>query len=209
LSKIDIVPRDQATLIQWKADVRFLRALSYFELIKRYGGVPLVGDAVFGEFDKVQLKRNTFEECVNYIVAECDAIKNIERPDPVPTADWGRISKGIVYTLKAKVLNYAASPLFNGGAGSTNGLQGYTAFDKERWNKAAQAAKDVINLNVYGLETNFNNIFTTRRSTACQARSDFGLLAGNHYRCRIKQWAYWFCQRSIRRWQNQPDAGFG
>jgi len=164
LSKIDIVPRDAATKTFWKADARFLRAISYFELLKRYGGVPLVGDSVFKATDNIQIKRNTFEECVNYIVKECDAIKTIERADPVATADWGRISKGIVYTLKAKVLLYAASPLFNGGSGSTNGLQGYPTFDKERWNVAAQAAKDVINLNVYGLETSYTTIFTTRRS---------------------------------------------
>lgn len=165
LAKIDIVPRDAATKTLWKADVRFLRALTYFELIKRYGGVPIIGDAVYTINDKPQPKRNTFEECVNYIVNECDAIKTIERADPVATADWGRISRGIVYTLKAKVLNYAASPLFNGNSASTNGLQGYTAFDKERWGKAAQAAKDVINLNIYGLETSYATLFVTRRST--------------------------------------------
>jgi hypothetical protein len=164
LSKIDIVPRDAATKTLWKADARFLRAMSYFELIKRYGGVPLVGDSVFKVTDNIQLKRNTFEECVNYIVKECDAIKTIERTDPVASADWGRISRGIVYTLKAKVLLYAASPLFNGGSGSANGLQGYPTYDKERWNVAAQAVKDVINLNVYGLETSYTTIFITRRS---------------------------------------------
>lgn len=166
LAKINIVPRDAATKTLWKADVRFLRALTYFELIKRYGGVPLVGDAVYTIDDNVKARRNTFEECVNYIVSECDAIKAIERPDPVASADWGRISRGIVYTLKAKVLNYAASPLFNGGRPSANGLQGYVSYDKERWNKAAQAAKDVINLNIYGLETSYATLFVTRRSTA-------------------------------------------
>lgn len=168
LAKVDVVPRDAATKILWKADVRFLRAISYFELLKRYGGVPLIGDAVYGADDNIQLKRNTFEECVNYIVNECDAIKTMERPDPVSSSDWGHISRGIVYTLKAKVLNYAASPLFNGGSASANGLQGYPTYDKERWNKAAVAAKDVINLNVYGLETNFNTLFTTRRSTTAK-----------------------------------------
>jgi hypothetical protein len=41
LAKQSIVPRDALTKQYWRAEVRFMRAYSYFELIKRYGGVPL------------------------------------------------------------------------------------------------------------------------------------------------------------------------
>src|SRR5690606_35739317 len=47
LSKIDITPVDEQVKNYWKADARFLRAMFYFELVKRYGGVPLVGDVVY------------------------------------------------------------------------------------------------------------------------------------------------------------------
>ncbi|WP_205500070.1 RagB/SusD family nutrient uptake outer membrane protein [Rufibacter psychrotolerans] len=170
LSKIDVVPVPEGMSRNWKADARFLRAMFYFELLKRYGGIPLVGDTVFNVSDKIDLKRNTFEECVNYIVSECDAIKDMARPDPVPATEYGRISKGIVLTLKAKVLNYAASPLYNGGNIALNSaskevaaLQGYLEYDASRWVKAAQAAKDVIDLGVYALESN-NNLFIQRRN---------------------------------------------
>ncbi|MEQ7801166.1 RagB/SusD family nutrient uptake outer membrane protein [Pedobacter sp. ASV1-7] len=170
LSKIDIVPLTDEVKNNWKADARFLRAMFYFELVKRYGGVPIVGDTVFNIGDRVEPKRNTFEECVNYIVSECDAIKDIARKDPVSITDWGRVSKGIVLTLKAKILNYAASYLYNGGNIALNdgnpandALQGYLNFDATRWEKAAQAAKDVMDLGIYDLENN-NNLFIERRN---------------------------------------------
>src|SRR5690606_12572052 len=117
--------------------------------------------------DLIQLKRNTFEECVNYIVSECDAIKDLTRPEPIPNGDWGRISKGVVLTLKAKVLNLAASPLYNGGniavSSPSAPYQGYLNYDVSRWQKAADAAKDVIDLGTYALVANIN-IFTQRKN---------------------------------------------
>src|SRR5690606_14209678 len=115
LSKIDIVPLSEEMNKNWKAEARFLRAMFYFEIIKRYGGVPLVGDTVFNVSDRIDLRRNTFEECVNYVVSELDAIKGMAMQDPVEAGNWGRVSQGVVLALKAKILNYAASPLFNGG----------------------------------------------------------------------------------------------
>jgi hypothetical protein len=58
-----------------ESEARFLRAYFYFELIKRYGGVPLMGNKVLTITDDVSLPRNSFDECVKYIVSECDAIK--------------------------------------------------------------------------------------------------------------------------------------
>jgi hypothetical protein len=175
LNNIDVVPAPEATSNYWKADARFLRAMFYFELLKRYGGVPLVGDTVYHATDVVMPARNTFAECVDFIVSECDAIKDIARPDPVSANDFGRISKAIVLTLKAKVLNYAASPLYNGGNialgdgdPANDALQGYLSYDASRWEKAAQAAKDVINLNVYTLAPytgSTNAVFYIRRNT--------------------------------------------
>jgi hypothetical protein len=168
LSKIDVVPTGEEKKAFWKVDARFLRAMLYFEMLKRYGGIPLIGDVVFNPTDDLKLSRNTFEECVNYIVSECDAIKDIARPDPIVNGDWGRVSKGVVLTLKAKVLNLAASPLYNGeniamGTPSAS-FQGYLNYDADRWQKAADAAQDVMNLGIYALVSN-NSLFTQRRNT--------------------------------------------
>jgi len=168
MSKVDIVPKPDEIKI-WKGEARFLRALFYFELLKRYGGVPLVGDKVFSSNEDIQLPRNTFEECVNYIVSECDAIKGVVRAEPISTTDFGKVSRGAVLALKSRVLLYAASPLYNGGvpSGATaeqKALMGYPTYDAERWNKAAQAANDLLTLNVYPLEATYNNVFLNRRN---------------------------------------------
>ncbi len=145
----------QDLLIQgqyWKAENRFLRAMFYYELIKRYGGVPLLGDRVLTLSDDLKLPRSSFDACVDYVVNECDAIKNDLRPDPVAAGDYGRITKGVALTLKAKILLLAASPLNNAGN------------DIARWRRAKDAAGDVIRLNVFSLESSFSNVFLTRKN---------------------------------------------
>lgn len=146
----------------WRQEARFLRALAYFELLKRYGGVPLMGDKVRQVNDDVALPRNSFEEVVNYIVAECDKAADSAWQDPVEDSRWGYVTKGAVLALKARTLLYAASPLFNGGnIDPDNNLTGYTNYDAGRWSKAATASRDLILYNKFSLQTDFKKIFIT------------------------------------------------
>lgn len=147
----------------WKAEAKFLRAMFYFELVKRYGGVPLLGDKVFQLNDNLNIPRNSFADCIQYISDECDAIKDSLRSDPIDPASIERPTKGAALALKARVLLYAASPLYNGGnVSSSNNLTGYTDYSADRWNLAAQAAKAVMDLNVFALDTSFNDIFVNQ-----------------------------------------------
>jgi hypothetical protein len=151
LSKIDVVPITAENKQYAKAEARFLRAMFYFELIKRYGGVPLLGDKVFALNDNVNLPRNTFEECANYIVSECDAISGLLRGDAaVITTLLGHAPKGAALALKSRTLLYAASPLHNPSGSSA------------KWQAAADAAKALIDLNYYALNASFGGTFTTR-----------------------------------------------
>lgn len=152
-----------------KAEARFLRAHSYFELVKRYGGVPLMGDKVYELEDDMELPRNTFSQCIDYIVSELDEIKDDLRTLPMPDAgDYAHApTKEACMAMKARVLLYAASPLFNEKPiESGNELIGYASYDRERWNLAAQAAKDLIDMfgpngkKTLDLTTNYRNIFT-------------------------------------------------
>jgi hypothetical protein len=168
LSQVGVVPVP-LLIPYWKAEARFLRVLFYFELVKRYGGVPIIGDTVFAPSDNIQFKRNTFDECVTYIVKECDSIKNAVKAEPISTSDWGKASRGAVLALKSRILLYAASPLYNGGLTSgesplQQSLTGYPTYDAERWNKAAVAANDLLALNVYSLEPTYNNVFLNRQN---------------------------------------------
>lgn len=169
LSNIDKVPADPNSITIWKAEARYIRALLYFELVKRYGGVPLIGDQVFTINDDLSIPRNTYEECINYIVSECDAVKGILTPEPVSDSNWGKIPRGAAIALKGRALLYAASPLFNGGGISTNtnlkALMGYPTYDANRWQKALDAANELIGLNYYALQTSFSGVFTTKKNT--------------------------------------------
>lgn len=133
--------------VTMKAEARFLRAWFYFQLLRRYGGIPLMGDKVYTIKDDLELPRNTFEECVNYIVSELDDIQDSLRTLPISNAaEYAHVvTKETCMALKSRVLLYAASPLFNGQTlEEGNPLVGYVDYDKERWKKAADAAKAFI-----------------------------------------------------------------
>ncbi|SER24652.1 Starch-binding associating with outer membrane [Pedobacter rhizosphaerae] len=172
LSNIDRVPMAAQTKRYWKAEARYVRALMYFELLKRYGGIPLVGNKVLTVDDKLELPRNSYADCVNYIVNECDAIKDslrLETGANYTTSDWGRIAKGAAIALKCRTYLYAASPLFNGGAVegdlAKKILTSYPAYDVNRWQLVVNAAQELIGLNYYALNSSFGNVFTVNKNT--------------------------------------------
>jgi hypothetical protein len=158
---------------QMKAEARFLRAWYYAILLKHYGGVHLVGDSIYNYNDKIPVARNTYEECVNYIVSECNAAAQ-DLPTSQSNTTYGRASKGACWALKSRVLLYAASPLFNESplSGTKNdAVLGYTSFSRERWKAAKDAAEAVIGLGAFSLYTDnstpgagFQKVFTERHN---------------------------------------------
>jgi len=156
LANIDVVPliatQDK---IYYKAEARFIRAMCYFELVKRYGGVPLLGDKVLALTDNLNIPRNTLTECTNYILSECDAITGLLRPDlPSSTGGFvGRITQTAPLALKSRLLLYLASPLYNPGN------------DLTKWQAAANAANAIISQNIFTLSPSFSTLFTTRSNS--------------------------------------------
>ena len=150
--------RDVKSIRALRFENRVLRAYFYFELLKRYGGVPLVKTSLSADSNTL-LPRNTVDEVVNYIVSEIDASK-----DSLIT-NWGRdfdigldgrITKGAALALKSRVLLYAASPLYV-DFGDTNEANKPT--DIAMWKSAADAAKAVIDLNQYELASSYADLF--------------------------------------------------
>ena len=192
LANIDRVPALPANIVIWKAEARFIRAMVTWELVKRYGGVPLVRDRLFTLEDDLALPRNSYADCVSYIVSECDAIRNdLRLPGSIPDGEWGRIPRTAALALKSRVLLYAASPLYNGGQvnGATQ-LQGYPSYDAGRWTLALNAAQDLMTApnNVHSLITTpaataFASVFTTKKNAeiilAKQSANSFNLETWN------------------------------
>ncbi|MGV3765121.1 MAG: RagB/SusD family nutrient uptake outer membrane protein [Chitinophagaceae bacterium] len=159
LKNINNTPLSPDLRRRTSGEARFMRAWYYHQLLRFYGGTPLLGDSVYSPSDLISLPRNTYAECVDYLVSELDAVAEI-LPPFYEGADYGRVTKGAAMALKARVLLYAASPLQNGGYNNSDGftatdeqkaLVSYPAYDENRWKKAADAYKAVMDLNLYGL----------------------------------------------------------
>lgn len=156
-----IYQQNLAEIARWEYEARFLRAYFYFELVKRYGGVPLLTTSLALGDDFSQYKRNTLEECINFITTECDiAAANLPlNTSTIPYVngnDLGRVTKLSALALKSRVLLYAASDLFNTpswAAGYSNPeLISLPAGNRnDRWKVASDAAKIVIDAGVPAL----------------------------------------------------------
>ncbi|MES2276423.1 MAG: RagB/SusD family nutrient uptake outer membrane protein [Bacteroidota bacterium] len=157
LQNVDSSPLSAGKKVRVKGEARFLRALYYSYLMRYFGGIPLVGDKVFDVAEPGTVVRGTYDECVKYLVGELDAIAP-NMPLSYTGLDYGRITKGACLALKARVLLYAASPLYNGGSTATSApliaATAYPTADANRWVAARDAAKAVMDLGVYALNTN-------------------------------------------------------
>ncbi len=131
-------------------EAHFLRAYYYQQLLRYYGGVPLI-DLPAALDDDFEVARNTYEENVNFIVADLEqAIDLLDGKEDTP----GRASMLAAMALKSRVLLYAASDIHDGPTASSVGAIGeynnlelvaYTSGDQQaRWQAARTAAKDVV-----------------------------------------------------------------
>lgn len=154
-----------------KAEARFLRAYFYFCLLRRYGPVYIWGDQdsdILISPDSVD--RHPLAVNVDFIVSEFD--KSITAlPTQITDQAWlGRITKGAVMAAKAELLLYMARPLFNGaelyrGMKNRNGESLFPqAPDQNKWELAAKAAKEVIDLNQYTLYENKTEVDPFRKA---------------------------------------------
>lgn len=149
LANIEQVPMSQAHKNLLIAELKFIRAFRYQDLIRNYGGVPLVGDKVYELSDNLTdpdlFKRASIQECIDYVVSELDEAAAGLPEENSGTWLKGRATKGAAMALKARILLYAASPLYNAGT----------------WEDAARAAKAVMDLGRYSLFSDYQNLFLT------------------------------------------------
>ncbi|WP_255412430.1 RagB/SusD family nutrient uptake outer membrane protein [Dysgonomonas sp. Marseille-P4361] len=144
-----------------KAQGYFIRGYAYWTLLRQYGPLPMIPEEGFEidmSYDELSVQRNTFDECVDII--EKDFIIAAQTLPMSRTAtNIGRPTKGAALAARARLLNLAASPLFNGNKDLFS-LKNYDGvqlinqeYDEKKWAKAAAAAKSVIDLGVYELYT--------------------------------------------------------
>lgn len=149
---------DEETQLRWTAEAKFLKAYFHFFLFRMYGPIPLIKDntPISEEGDGVRFFREPVDEVVDYIVQLLDEAA----PDLPPVIadqgnEMGRPTKIMALALKAQVLTYAASPLFNGTVDQApafslvdkRGIELFSqTYDPNKWQLAADALLEVINL---------------------------------------------------------------
>lgn len=148
LNNLDSIQMSDARKARLKAELQFIRAFRYHDIIRNYGRAVLMGDKVYYLTDNLQdeslFKRASLKESIDYTVAQLDEAAAGLPTDNSDSWPLGRATKGAALALKARLLLYAASPLYNVGT----------------WEAAATAAQAVISMNKYSISQNgYGNLF--------------------------------------------------
>lgn len=142
----------------WRAEAHFLRAYFNFELLKRYGPIPIIKSTLDINKDYSDTPRPTMKEVVEFIAKDCDMAADSLELTPWRNMNdaFGRATKGAALALKSRLLLYAASPLYVdfGDIDEAN-----KPSDATLWKAAADAAKAVIDLNQYALAPAYDDLF--------------------------------------------------
>lgn len=159
---------DEDIVIQKSAEARFLRAFMYFELVKRYGGVPLITEAQSIDLptEELMVPRNSEKELYDFIESEMDALVDI-LPDTYSADEFGRPTKWAAYALKSRAMLYAGS-IAKYGDVQLGGLLGIASSEADAYyQKAYNASMTVIEESSHALytgnsdpEANYAELFT-------------------------------------------------
>lgn len=148
------------------ASGKFIRALSYFHLVRLYGGVPVLTEAVEDFSSEKGIVRSSVAEVYQQIITDLNDAEQV-----LPVEEWtayGKPTQGAAKTLLAKVYLTMA---------------GYPINDESMWEKAAIKSKEVLSLERYGLVEDVNDlwliakknskehIFCTQNNTTLSSRS--------------------------------------
>jgi hypothetical protein len=116
-----------------KGQIYYLRALQYFDLMRTYGGVPIVTSVQIASSSDplTQIPRASVTEVVKQITSDLDLAANL-LPGKWDASNYGRFTKGAAMAQKSRVLLTYASPLFNKNWDT----------DMTRWDAALKAGTD-------------------------------------------------------------------
>lgn len=118
-----------------KAEARFIRAMLYTRLVMLFGDVPLVTSSLTLE-ESNQVTRTDAQQVWDFIESELTEIAN-DLPVQYTGSDIGRITRGAAHAFKARAMLYA-----------------------ERWEKAAAAARNVMDLGIYSIHPSYEKLFS-------------------------------------------------
>lgn len=159
IDHVDKVPdMEEWEVKQWKAEAKFLKAYYHFNLIRKWGPIPIIRESlpIDADVEAVRVYREPIDDCFDYVLELLDeAIPDLPLVNP-SVDEYGRINQVVAASLKAKVAVYAASPLFNNNVDQATlvdnrGVQLFAQNKSEdeqqtRWKNAVDACKKAIDL---------------------------------------------------------------
>jgi len=164
---------DAAPLKQMTGEMRYLRAYLYFDLLRWYGGVPLITNTYNISDPSFDIARNSADEVANFIVSECNQAMTELVSTTNKDYQLGRASIESAMALKARTLLYIASPLFT------------PAPDQQKWIAARDANKAVMDLTSVSLVSNgdaYNAMF--------QGDNSQEVILGRYFSSVNRHWGY-------------------
>lgn len=158
LENIDGVPdMEEDEKEQWKAEANFLKAYYHFNLIRKWGPIPVIRESlpIDSDVEEVRVYRDNIDDCFDFVLDLLDeAMPYLPLVNP-SNDELGRITKPACAGLKARVAVYAASPLFNGNDEEASLIDGRgqmlfpTKSDTEkmqRWEYAMEACEEALDV---------------------------------------------------------------
>ena len=140
---------------QWVAEAKFLKAFYHFNLVRKWGPVPVIKKSlpIDSDVETVRVYRDNIDTCFNYILRLLEEAEPFLPATNASIDEYGRINQKICAALRARVATYAASPLFNGNPDQAALIdnRGNALFPEksapeklERWRYAMDACKHAI-----------------------------------------------------------------
>lgn len=167
IEKLQESPLEQEIVNQRIAEVRFLRAYIYFQMVIRYGGVPIITEpqSIDDPEEVIYVPRSSEKEVYDFIINETNELTQI-LPSTYAAEDKGRPSKWAAFALQSRAALYAAS-IAKYGQVQLDGLLGFPASDVESYAQISyDASKAIINNGIHSLyevesepDRNFQNLF--------------------------------------------------
>ncbi|WP_262248505.1 RagB/SusD family nutrient uptake outer membrane protein [Parapedobacter soli] len=134
-----------------KAEARFFRAYYHYLLFEAYGPIPIMEVAVSPSETNLDFARNSVDEVVDFIYNELTAVAGELRDPNLANEELLAVpTKGTALAVRARLMVYAASPLFNGGYEEATGLANtdgkllFPAYDAAKWERALAALQEFI-----------------------------------------------------------------
>lgn len=156
IDKYDPIGVTEDDKLQYKAECWFLEAYYHFRVLAAFGPCPIINEMVDPNISKEDIPgRSHFDYCVDYIVKKLDDAASV-LPPVRPEAELGRATSVICKALKARVLLYAASDLWNGKFPFPNWknenyeTEGYGkelvshTYDPKKWERARIACEEAL-----------------------------------------------------------------